>query len=61
MTKGSQNTRFGRRIEETSVNEQKTFELEKLEDERKRGERGLGNVDELWVNKACCGDEERDS
>ena len=38
--------------------------LRNIEDggrEKKRGKRGLGSVEELWVNKACCGEDERDS
>lgn len=49
--------------EERFVNEQKHFEIAERQSMRgKRGEkRGLGSVEELWVNKACCGEEERDS
>lgn len=36
-------------------------ETEKTGDGRKRGGKGLGSVEELRVNKACCGEEERKS
>lgn len=50
---------FGKRGREKFVNGQKT-QIEKPED--KRGEEeGLESQEELWVNKACCGEEERDS
>lgn len=55
---------FGKRKEERFINEQKTLRQRRQRVEKKRRERGgegLGSVEELWVNKARGGEEERDS
>lgn len=43
------------------INEHKTLRQKRQRMREKAGKEGLGGIAELWVNKACSGEEERDS